>query len=222
MAGEIYRQTSQTSAHPFRSDKAKLDVAKVKIMGFAAAGDDSNAVSAIDKMVADFNSHPYLSAAVSQIARQYSDKARKLEKDGSADEAKGCIQKAITIYETVTGRLGDSIAYSQTTGRIREYETGTPKAYFELAGCCRRMGAYEKSTQCYKMLMDKYPEFFMTRHTFFIVEQNFSDMSKAGLMSADGAEEKIRAVYEGFLKKYPDCTTADYARTWLERREVED
>jgi tetratricopeptide (TPR) repeat protein len=119
-AGEIYRQTSQTSAHPFRSDKAKVDIAKVKIMGLAAAGDDSNSLPAVDKMVADFNSHPYLAAAVSQIAKQYSDKARRLEKENSSDKAKDCLQKAAGIYEIVTSRLGDSVAYSQTTGRIRE------------------------------------------------------------------------------------------------------
>jgi hypothetical protein len=84
------------------------------------------------------------------------------------------------------------------------------------------MGEYDKSTQCYKMLMDKYPEFIRTRNAFFLVEQNYSDMSKAGLMSADAAEGRIRAVYEGFLKKYPECTTAEYARTWLARNEVGD
>jgi TolA-binding protein len=84
------------------------------------------------------------------------------------------------------------------------------------------MGEYEKSTQCYKMLMDKYPEFIRTRDAFFMVEQNYLDMSKAGLLSANGAEEKIRAVYEEFLKKYPDCTTTDYARSWLSKHKVKD
>jgi tetratricopeptide (TPR) repeat protein len=220
-AGEIYRQTSQTSAHPFRSDKAKVDAAKVKIMGLVAAGDDGNAAPAIDKLAADFSGHPYLAAAVSQIAKQYSEKARRLEKDGFAEQAKSCFQKAAGIYETVTNKLGDSITYSQTSGRIREYETGTPKAFFELACCYRRMGEYDKSTLCYKMLMDKYPEFIRTRDAFFMVEQNYLDMSKAGLLSQASAESKIRAVYEEFLKKYPDCTTMDYARSWLSKHKVE-
>jgi hypothetical protein len=84
------------------------------------------------------------------------------------------------------------------------------------------MGEYEKSTQCYKMLMDKYPEFIRTRDAFFMVEQNYLDMSKAGLLSANGAEEKIRAVYEDFLKKYPDCTTTDHIKAWLSRHKVEN
>jgi hypothetical protein len=160
--GEIYRQTS---AHPFRSDKAKVDAAKARVMVIIAAGDDSNAGAAVEKLVVDFNSHPYLSAAVSQIAKLYCDKGDQLEKGGSADAARNSFQKAAGIYEIVTNRLGDSIAHSQKTGRIREYETGTPKAYFALAGCERRPGVlgqsvsgYEQSTQCYKILMDKYPE----------------------------------------------------------------
>jgi len=47
-------------------------------------------------------------------------------------------------------------------------------------------------------------------------------MSKAGLMSADAAEENVRAVYEDFLKKYPESTTTDYIKVWLERRKAED
>ena len=128
----------------------------------------------------------------------------------------------VAIYEIVTGRLGDSIAQSQTTGRIREYESATPKAYYDLAGCYYKLGDYEKSAQCLGALMDKYPEFFRTQYAFFMVEMNYSDMSRAGLMSADGAEDNIKVIYESFLKKYPECTTADYARTWLARHEVGD
>jgi hypothetical protein len=62
----------------------------------------------------------------------------------------------------------------------------------------------------------------MTRNAFFIVEQNFLDMSRAGLMSADGAEDNIRFIYESFLKKYPECTMAEDARSWLARNEVGD
>jgi hypothetical protein len=46
-------------------------------------------------------------------------------------------------------------------------------------------------------------------------------MSKAGLLSQASAESRIRAVYEEFLKKYPDCTTMDYARSWLSKHKVE-
>ena len=40
---------------------------------------------------------------------------------------------------------------------------------------------------------------------------------QAGLLSTDGAEDNIRFIYESFLKKCPDCVTAEPARTWLVR-----
>jgi len=52
--------------------------------------------------------------------------------------------------------------------------------------------------------------------------RNYSDMSKAGAMSADAAEENVRAVYESFLKKYPESTTTDYIGIWMARNEVGD
>lgn len=210
-------QTTELSPTAFRAGRAWLDVPKCQIHLLVEAGEHSDVLTAIDNLIADFPAHPYLPSVVSRIAEQYQRKASQLAGEGSTAQSKDYLQKAAMIWEIVINRLPDSTIHSEISGRLREYETATPKAYSSAGDCYRKLNEYEKSNQYYQRIVNNYPMFIAAGNTLFQIGINYEKMSKSGLISNFQADAEIKAVYEQLLEMYPNCSAAKHAQNWLNR-----
>ena len=90
-AESVYQQIAQQYSDSSQAKKAQLNVLRTKALFLIESGNDSEAKTVIDKLVADFFSHRALPEALHDIARVYK-KSRKYE------EAKNIYQQIIQQY----------------------------------------------------------------------------------------------------------------------------
>lgn len=122
---------------------AKMDMAKTNIL----LENDPAVEPAIDSLIADFNDHPKLAAAVFQIGEEYYNRALKRKNEGLGDEAQANFTKAISIWAR--------IIIEETPVNLPH----TPHAWYFSAVAFRHMGEYENAIECYQGVAANWPDY---------------------------------------------------------------
>jgi len=201
----LYEQIAQQYPESTYAGTAEMEISTVNILMIIESGNDSEAETALDNLIADFNDVRGLVAAVSQVAEEYQFKASTLENEGTAgaEEIRGCLSKAAMIWERVINDYQDIVV--------------VPQACRYAGDCYRKLGEFAQSAACYQKIIDDYPGNSMGWHALFMVGRNYEDLGRMGLVPQAEADTKITAVYEQVIEKYPDCKAAQAARSWLDR-----
>jgi len=109
--------------------RAQLDASMINILSFIDDGNDTAAMAAIDKLIADFNDHSSLPGAVFVLGEQYF-----YGED---------YQKAIDIWKIV----------------LNKYPGRGPKLIpYLLATCYERLEDYPTAIRYYKQVVEEYPD----------------------------------------------------------------
>jgi len=180
---------------------AKMDMAKTNIL----LENDAVVEAAIENLIADFNDHPMLAAAVFQIGEEYYYRAMKRRNEGRGDEAGANFRKAISIWAR--------IIIEETPVNLPH----TPHAWFFSAASFRHMGEYENAIELYQDVAANWPDYQFAWSALFMVGRSYEKMVKSGLISKSEAYPEIRAVYQELLEKHPGCTGVKHAQYWLGR-----
>ena len=129
-AKSLYQRVIQQDANSTQAQRAELDIRKVEVLSLMRSGDDANSMKATNKLIADFNEHPYLPEAVFLTAEQlfYARKYRP----------------AIDLWGLIFEEYPES--------RLRS------KIPFLLATCHERLGDKHRATEYYKQVVEEYPD----------------------------------------------------------------
>jgi len=203
-AESVYQQVIQNYPDSSWVGKARLGISSIDVMSLIMSGDYSQAEAAVDKLAADFSGHPDLPGVLSSfIAERLYDKAFEMDSAGLENQSKAYFQKAVEIWEQVSA--------------IQPKLTNTADGCNWAGNCYRRLGKYEKAIDCYKNVVEKFPDYNLAWNALFKVGRCYEDMEKAGAIGESEAKPKIRIAYEQLVEKYPDCKAAKIARSWLDK-----
>ncbi|MHC4157003.1 MAG: tetratricopeptide repeat protein [Planctomycetota bacterium] len=202
-AKEVYQRIVQVCPGTSQAGDSPLDVRKLDVYLLIESDRDDEVTSAVDRLIADYAAHPYVSVAVHKVAVHYHLKAYRLGNQGLESEASRCFRKAALIFERVMARFPGSDA--------------VPRALRCAGDCYRKLGEYEESIRCYQKIVDDHPSFETAWNALFLVGRNYEDLKKSGAIAKSDADLKIKAAYEQLLEEYPSCPGARHARRWLSR-----
>ena len=167
-------------------------------------GNNSAAQAAIDKLVADFGDSQEVQRAVYEIGLRYSNDAIRSAREGLDTEAKSNCNKAIVLYKIAIN------AFPKT--QVAAW------AYSMEADCHNALGEYQKAIDCYNEILGGWRDYYeYARHAQCMIGQFYQQMGISGAMPKSEADEATKQAYEQMLKRYPNCTAAVVARSWLER-----
>jgi len=201
-AKSAYRRVAQQCPDSSFAIKAQLKIPKVEILSFLDAGNDSEAIAAIDKFIAEHPNNTHLTWIVSQIAEWCNKKAKNMENEGLANQAQDYFQKAVTIGEKVINELpGDPYM--------------TPHIYSYVGLCYRKLGRYAKSIDYYQKVIDDYPEHYFARSSMLQIGRNYQSLKNSGAMSPSEADLKTKTTYGRLVETYPASGVSEIASRWL-------
>ena len=201
-AKSAYRRVAQQCPDSSFATKARLKIPKVEILSLLDAGNNSEALSVVDKFIAEHPNNTHLTWIVSQIVEWCDKKARNLEDEGLADESQYYFQNAVTVGEKVINELpGDPYMI--------------PQIYSCVGLGYRKLGQYEKSIDYYLKVIDDYPEHYFARSSMLQIGRNYQSLKNSGAMSASEADLKTKAAYELLVDTYPASGVAGIASSWL-------
>lgn len=196
-AKSVYQQIIQNHPDSPWASRAEFDLARTNIFSLIDAGDDTNAMAAIDTLIADFNNHPDISTAVIIAAEKYSGKARLKQSEGLDEQARDCYQKSVTIRERIIQQLPPSAI--------------TPQAYYTAAVVySQRLGEYQKGIDYYQKVVDDWPEYEYASFTQYFIGKYYEKLRDSGGLSKLEANPKIEQAYHALIEKYPDSEQAKY------------
>jgi len=212
----VYQRAINQFLKAPQARSAQLNILRMNILSFINSGDDPNAMTTLDTLIADFNNYPDLTWTVfpiiEQIAEQYYGKARLQESKGHHERAKLYYRKFIDVWEKIITQLSPSAAY-------------TPQAYYCSAGCYNyNLGEYEKAIEYYQKLLDNWHDFDYRRvsYAWFGIACCYEQLEKSGRISTAEAAVQICQACDELLTNYPDTNPLmiQTARKLLKRYEV--
>jgi tetratricopeptide (TPR) repeat protein len=198
----LYQQVIQQYPETDHAGKARLDIPKADIFSLIDSGNEAQAWTAFETLIADFSDHPKLDRATYKVAERYYRKASKMEDQGQAEQARPYIQRAMNAWEMAIDRF-----------------PGTPSAVkgcLWMGYCCQKLAEYGRSIVFYQKVVDDYPGYRLAYYALLMVGRNYESLKRSGLMGASEADAKAKAAYEQLLQQYPDCSSVDYAQSWLD------
>lgn len=169
-----------------------------------ALGDEPNAQTAIDSLIADFNSHPDLPRLVYQAGEEYGIKAFQYQSEGREAEAKDYYQKAKLIWERIIQELPPS-------------EIFTPQAYYAAASCYFQLGEYEKAIGYGRIVVDNWPDYKNMWLVQFMIARCYEGLESSGRIPTADAAAEIRKICEKLLADYSNPQAVVVARGLLKR-----
>jgi TolA-binding protein len=202
-AKSIYQQVVQQYPDSSHAAKAWLGFYRIEALSLIEAGDDAAAQAALDILIADFNDHSDLAAAVFAVGERYYNWAFQCENQGLAAESEENFQKAIAVWERIITELPPSPI--------------TPQAYFSSAECCRRLGKYEKAVEYFQAVVDNWPDYEYAGDAQFLIGTSYERLRNGGSLPESEANPKIEQAYKSVVDKYPDCASAKYSSMELGR-----
>ncbi len=164
-----------------RAGMAKLDIVN---------GNDKAVEAAVERLIADFNDHPDVSEAVFSVGEQYYSRAFEAEKQGQKLESEERFRRAVAIWERITADL-------PVDGKYSAYACNFSGISY------RRIGEYEKAIECFRKVVDEYPDSEYADYAQFVVGRIYREMKKTGSMDAAEADIKTLQAYENLIKQYP-------------------
>ena len=107
------------------------------------------------------------------------------------------------------------ILSSEEIEEIRNLSRWYNKVGFRFDFIPEKKRDYEKAIACYGNVAEKFPDDELAWNALFKIGRCYEDMEKAGLISAEKADAKIKAAYQKLIEKYPDCSAVKIAKRWL-------
>jgi tetratricopeptide (TPR) repeat protein len=204
-AKSIYERIMRDAPESWEAEKAEVDIAKVDILVLVEEGDEQAVEEALDKLIADFEEHPWLVEALFRVGEKYFMGGFSAENEGLEDESKEYFGKAVATWEKIITDMAES-----------KYAAD---ALLHTGDSCRRLGEYDKAIGYYQKLVDEWPDSKYAWHAQYLVAHTCEDLMTTGLMSEENATDLIRGAYERILRDYPESAAAHDARMWFENHE---
>jgi TolA-binding protein len=201
LAKQTYERVINEYPGTIKAENSVLDIHRLEIREKLEAGDTDQAGVLIDKLVADFKTHPYLSTNIFRAAEVCYKRAYSQEKNNNTTETRQNLNAALKLLNIVINQLPTSqdVSYS-----------------LYLAGYCHyQLGDYQKSADMFQRVVDDYPGYELAWNALFMAAESYQGLKRAGAMSPDEADSKTRAAYVRLLQTYPDCSAAIAAQNWL-------
>jgi TolA-binding protein len=164
-ANDVYRHIIQNWPDEPRAREAqlRLKIPKKQIVAHLEAGNDSEVLSAVDKLITDFGTHPDLPSVIShEIAERYYKQAFELESQNHTDQSRDYFRNAIGVWGKVMEKFPES--------------TVVPTACYFSALCYHQLGEHEKAHSCCKRIVDKWPDCKWARWARVMVEHRARDL----------------------------------------------
>jgi len=167
-------------------------------------GDDANALSGIDKLLANFKDQPGLTGSIWLVGQQYYNKAVRKDIEGLDEQARDYYRKAATLKEKIIQQLPLS--------------GFTAPAYYTAAIIyAQELHEYSKGIEYYQKVVDKWPDYKYAWHAQYFVGMYYEMLRNSGGISASQANPKIKAAYQAVVENYPDSSAAKDAARKLEQ-----
>lgn len=157
-AKSIYQQIIQQFPE---ASRAQLGIHKCQILIFIDNGNDTAAQTAIDTLIVDFNEHPDLPDAISNIEEAYY--IRILAAETWVREN---YLHPIEIWEKVTQKFPD-------------FFYNDPDLYYFIACCYYQLGEYEVAIGYYGIVIDNWPDYKYTWGAQRLIDTCFERLTNA-------------------------------------------
>ncbi|MDH4241771.1 MAG: tetratricopeptide repeat protein, partial [Phycisphaerae bacterium] len=200
-ANRLYQHVVDKWPNSEHAILSQMGMSEVDVLYLIDSGNDTAAHQALDSLIADFNDHPALPKHLFVIGEQYYNVAFRFEKERRAAEGKENFLNAIVIWDRILKDLHPSPV--------------TPETYLLVGICYDRIGNYRTAIKYYQVVLDDWPDYQHACSAQYKIGRCYQRLRDAGLLGRPEAEIKIRAAYEAVVKIYPDCSTANAARNWL-------
>jgi outer membrane protein assembly factor BamD (BamD/ComL family) len=196
--GEAKRICQQiTQNHPYSpyARKAEVGIAKAEVMSLVISQDYDQAEKILNKMFADFPTHPELPYAAFSVSEKYF-------MDAKAPDYQ---KKAIRILEKVMYELPHSNAVPGMYAEV----------YCCAGDCYTSMGEYQKALGCYQKIVGQWPDYKYAGHALFMEGRSYENLKNSKLIPESEAKLKAKAAYEQLVEQYPSCPEISEARSRL-------
>jgi TolA-binding protein len=200
-ANNLYQHIIQTWPGSSFAVRSKIDRSVMNIASLIEAGQDSQAQSSYNTLLATYGSHPNADNAVFCVGEAFYNRAKQRESEGKPNEASSDFSKAAVIWEKI-------LADYPNVSRVDQVCCWLGDIYF-------RQGKYADSQRCFQQVVNDHSEYKYVWHAYFMAGRNFEKMNTSGLISEAEALPLIRAAYEEVVNKYPTCQWAGYAQNWI-------
>jgi tetratricopeptide (TPR) repeat protein len=167
------------------------------------AGNQTAVEPAVDALIADFNDHPGLPAAVFRIGEGCYEPAFAAENKGDLSQSKDLFRKAIAIWERIVTELPESPI--------------TPQAYYFSARCYETLGELDYAANYYQTVIDDWPDYKFCDVAHFLLARCFEKLANSGSIPKEEAALMIRATCEKLLAGYPDSQIVKATTNLLEQ-----
>jgi len=157
-AKSIYQQIIQQFPE---ASRAQLGIHKCQILVFIDNGNDTAAQTAIDTLIVDFNEHPDLPDAISNIEEAYY--IRILAAETWVREN---YLHPVEIWEKVTQKFPD-------------FFYNDPDLYYFIACCYYQLGEYEVAIGYYGIVIDNWPDYKYTWGAQRLIDTCFERLTNA-------------------------------------------
>ncbi len=211
----LYQQIIQDYSSSSYADKAKLDFAGAEVLTLVVAENDKDANEALEKLVADFNSHPYLFNAMIFMADKCHDEAlrpeAKREDSNSPPRGNSLRDSSLRdkLYHFVI-EMFEKYVFDRNSGKDNRVE-----AYYRAAVAAYRLGETEKTIDFADNLLQSEPNFRYAANMEWLIADGYEHMKAAGQIPADEADIIVEEEYQALMTNYPTHYLSDYAAIHL-------
>ncbi len=198
----LYQHIAAAFPQSPQAADARFAIAKIGIISLFDTSRVNEGMTAVDKLMTDFKSHPTLASTLSRdIAEQFYIKAFESEKIGLAAQTVDYLTRATTIWEKVINEFGEKADMSEEC-------CWTAESY-------KKLNKYDKAVVFYQKLLNKYPQHKMAWNAQFMTGYCYEALTASGKLTETETEGKTKEAYGKLLEKYPNCPAAEHAKAWL-------
>jgi len=195
---KIYNQIITDYPDSFFAERARLLLSKMDVSFLVEPGKADMVGSAVDKLIADFNSNPTLSHAIFQIGKHYYDEGLRNEFRGLLTEARENFEKAIAVWAKVVESLPFDVVY-------------TTRACYLSARCYYRTGQEKEAIDYCQRLITNWPEHEDASKAQFLMGECFERQRDSAVKPQSEANPKIEAAFRTVVDKYPNSASVKRA-----------
>ncbi len=141
----------------------RMDIALSNVSSLIHDGNDSEAQTALDKLITDFAKHPNLAEVVRNIGYSYYTKARLTNLEGDIEGGKVLYRKAVEVWERL----------------IREFPGSEviPNAYYCSAVCyAQELEEYQKGIDYFQKVVNNWPDYEYAQQARLLIVEYYNKM----------------------------------------------
>jgi TolA-binding protein len=194
-----YQQIVQNYPNSPAAAGAQLYLSRFNVLSLIESGDDPNAQAAVETLITDFNDHPGLPRAISQIEEAYFIRILAAETRVRED-----FLPPVEIWEKVITKFPD-------------FSYPDPELYCFIASCYYQLGKYEEAIGLYRKVAANWPD-YQAWGTLSLIEECYEGLKEAGAIGETEADTRIEQNYNEIIENSPTSVSAKYACMKLGRK----